>query len=195
MKRIYGFLALLLLTFLGQPLSSVSAMSKLPSPPSGKSIETSETSDSLMDNIYTDMSGLGTPLYGWAIDIFTLLFVVGTLVMILSIAFKNGQWQKYAQGTMLTSFVILLLMRGLPIIMLSMNTREDIDILFAAGVAFLSATTILMAVMSIGISADFKFNYHLIEHPKYNRWSKNLFYVAMLMTFLAVLVPWFFPQV
>lgn len=192
MNKIYGFLASLLLILLLQPLSSTSAMSKLPSPPNGKS---TESSDSFLDNIYSDVSGLGTPLYGWAIDLFTILFVVGTLVMILSIAFKNGQWQKYAQGTMLTSFVILLLMRGLPIIMLSMNTKEDIDILFAAGVAFLSATTIMMAVMSVGISADFKFNYHLIEHPKYNRWSKNLFYVAILMTFLAVLVPWFFPQV
>lgn len=192
MKKVYGFLASLLLILLVQPLSSVSAMSKLPSPPNGKSIE---SSDSFLDTIYSDVGGLGTPLYGWAIDLFTILFVVGTLVMILSIAFKNGQWQKYAQGTMLTSFVILLLMRGLPIIMLSMNTTEDIDLLFTAGVAFLSATTIMMAVMSVGISADFKFNYHLIEHPKYNRWSKNLFYVAILMTFLAVLVPWFFPQV
>lgn len=192
MAKYFSFTALLLLLISGFPQLQVNAMSKLPAPPNGKTVE---SSDSFLDSIYSDMSGLASPLYGWAIDIFTVMFVVGTIVMIMSIAFKNGQWQKYAQGTMLITFVIMLLMRGLPIILLSINTTDDIDILFTAGVSLLSAIAIMIAVMSMGISADFKFNYHMIEHPKYHRWSRNLFSVAILMTFLAILVPWIFPQV
>lgn len=191
MKKL-SFTSLLLLLISGIPQLKVNAMTKLPEPPTGKTVE---SSDSFLDSIYSDMSGLASPLYGWAIDIFTVLFVVGTIVMIMSIAFKNGQWQKYAQGTMLITFIIMLLMRGLPIIILSVNTTQDIDILFTAGVSLLSAVAIMIAVMNMGISADFKFNYHMIEHPKYHRWSRNLFSVAILMTFLAILVPWIFPQV
>lgn len=192
MRKIFSFTALLLLFISGFPQLQVNAMSKLPPPPNGKTVE---SSDSLLDGIYSDMSGLASPLYGWAIDFFTVMFVVGTIVMIMSIAFKNGQWQKYAQGTMLITFIIMLLMRGLPIILLSINTTEDIDILFTAGVSLLSAIAIMIAVMSVGISADFKFNYNMIQHPKYDRWSRNLLGVAILMTFLAILVPWIFPQV
>lgn len=192
MLKGFSFTAFLLLFFGSFPLMQVNAMSKLPQPPKGQTVE---SSDSFLDGIYSSMSGLASPLYGWAIDIFTVMFVIGTIVMIMSIAFKNGQWQKYAQGTMLITFVIMLLMRGLPIILLSINSTEDVDILFTAGVSLLSAVAIMIAAMSMGISADFKFNYHMIEHPKYHRWSRNLFGVAVLMTFLAILVPWIFPQV
>lgn len=192
MLKRFSFAAALLLIISGFPHLQVNAITKLPEPPTGKTVE---SSDKFLEGIYSGLSKELTPFYGWAVDLFTVLFVIGTIVMILSIAFKNGQWQKYAQGTMMITFIIMLLMRGLPIIVLSINSTHDIDSLFIGGVSLLSSIAIMIAVMSIGISADFKFNYHMIEHPKYHRWSRNLFSVAILMTVLSILVPWIFPQV
>lgn len=191
MTRTFSFAAVLVLLLSWIPLRKASA-APLPEPPKGT---VNPSSKDLTEGIYTELGGFMTPVYGWAVDFFTITFVVGTIVMILSIMFKNGQWQKYAQSTMLVTFIIMLLMRGVPIIVLSVNSPGDIDMMLLGAVEVLGAVAIFIAAISLPVSFLFKFGYHLIEHPKYHRWSRNLLSVSALMITLAVIIPWIFPQI
>lgn len=192
MLKIFWSVATLVILSILVPLQNAHAMPMLPDPQKG-SVEPS--SKNFADGIYSEIGGFMIPFYGWAIDFITITFLLGTIVMILSIMFKNGQWQKYAQGTMLITFVVMLLMRGVPIIVLSITSPDDIDMMLLSGVNVLGAVAIFIAAISLPISLLFKFGYHLIEHPKYHRWSRNLLSVAALMTALALIIPWFSPQI
>lgn len=161
-------------------------------PPRGKTVDSSQD---LFDSLYNSLGDLVAPAYGWAIDLFTIMFVGATIIMILSIMMKNGQWQKIAQTTMFITFILMILLRGAPIIVLSINSSEDIDLLLSSSVLALGTMAFFMAAISRPISQLFRFGYNLIEHQKYQRWSKNLISVAVLMTFLAIVIPWIFPQV
>lgn len=194
MNKRYSLIYLLFLLLSALPVSTTYAMPNMPVPPTGKTIEPSE-GNNFADSIYSEIGGFMTPFYGWAVDFLTISFVIGTIAMILSIMFKNGQWQKYAQSTMLTTFIVMLLMRGVPIVILSIHSPEDVDQLLLGGVEVLKGIGIFIAVISIPISLLFKFGHHLIEHPKYHRWSRNLIGVAVLMTVLSMVVPWIFPQI
>lgn len=182
----------LLISGILTPHQNTYAITMLPDP---RKESAEPSSNNFLESIYSEIGGSMAPLYGWAIDIFTITFLVGTIVMILSIMFKNGQWQKYAQSTMLITFIVMLLMRGVPIIMLSITSPDDIDMMLLSGVNVLGVVAIFIAAISLPISMLFKFGYHLIEHPKYHRWSRNLLSVAALMTALALIIPWFSPQI
>lgn len=190
-KKLFTSTILFILSIL-VPLQNVSAMPLIPELPKGKG---ESSSKGFAEGVFSEISGTMVSLYDWGIDIITITFLLGTIVMILSIMFKNGQWQKYAQSTMLITFIVMLLMRGVPIIVLSINSPDDIDMMLLSGVNVLGAIAIFIAAISLPISLLFKFGYHLIEHPKYHRWSRNLLSVAALMTALALIIPWFSPQI
>ncbi|MDX1806479.1 MAG: hypothetical protein R3267_05605 [Paenisporosarcina sp.] len=151
------------------------------------------SSDSLFGGISDALASLIGPAYSWGIIIITGIFVVGTLVMIMSVLFKNGQWQKFAQGTMFISFVVMLLLRGLPILILSIRNANDIDVLLRDGLLSLSYAAIFLGIISISVSLLFRLGYKLIEHPEFHRWSKNLISVSVLMMILAIAIPILFP--
>lgn len=142
------------------------------------------------------LSGSGTiaaEIYKWGIDIVTILFIIGTLTMILSIIFKNGQWQKYSQGTMFISFTTMLVLRGLPIIVLSIKSSEDFSHLLNHVINSISSAAVFLGMISISLSFLFRYGNRLIEHPDFHRWSKNLLSVAILMIVFSMIVPILFP--
>lgn len=147
----------------------------------------------LFGGLLTDFTGIMTPIYSWGIKAITILFIVATLVMIMSALFKNGQWQKYGQVTMLLSFVSMLLLRGLPIIVLSIRASEDVDALLQETMSMLSFGVIFLCLISFAVSYLFGFGYKLIEHPEFHRWAKTLRSVSVLMVIFAIAIPWLFP--
>lgn len=147
----------------------------------------------LFGGLLTDFTGIMTPVYNWGIKAITILFIVATLVMIMSALFKNGQWQKYGQVTMLLSFVTMLLLRGLPIIVLSIRASEDVDVLLHETMSMLSFGVIFLCLISFAVSYLFGFGYKLIEHPEFHRWAKTLRSVSVLMVIFAIAIPWLFP--
>jgi len=151
------------------------------------------SSDSLFGGLLNDFGGTMAPVYKWGVKYITILFVVATLVMILSALFKNGQWQKYAQLTMMLSFFAMLVLRGLPIIVLSIQKPSDVDILLQESLSMLSFGVIFLCVISIAVSFLFSFGYQLIEHPEFHRWAKTLRSVSILMMVFAIIIPWLFP--
>lgn len=152
-----------------------------------------DESDALFNGILNGIGGIAAPIYSWAVVILTILFVTGTLVMILSALFKNGQWQKYGQITMLMSFLTMLVLRGLPIIILSIQSSEDVDLLLRETLSLLGFGAVFLCLISVSVSFLFNFGYQLIAHPEFHRWAKNLRGVAALMLIFAIVMPWLFP--
>lgn len=147
----------------------------------------------LFNGIIGDLGQLASPLYSWGIKIITITFVLATVVMILSALFKNGQWQKYAQTAITMSFVSLLVLRGLPILILSVRHTDDIDLLFQDALSMLGFSVIFLCLISFAVSFLFSFGYKLIEHPEFHRWSKTLRSVSVMMLLFAIVIPWLFP--
>ena len=193
MKKVQLSILMTILTLINLPLTTLAA--KLPFDPNRQhEIKPVESSD-FLGGLISTFTDIVTPLYGWAVNIISVLFVIGAVVMMLAVLFRNGQWQKYAQGTMFYSFITMLILRGLPIIILSIRTQNDIDVLLQESLTSLSSFAIFLGILSISASLLFRFGYKLIEHPDFHRWSKNLLSVSALMMVLAIAIPWLFPQI
>ena len=196
MFRLFSYKLLIMFIMFGViVLPSQASAKPLPFMPDKKGDEliTPTSSDSLFGGIAGSLESLLRSLYNWGVIIITALFVIGTLVMILSILFRNGQWQKYAQGTMFISFVVMLVLRGMPILLLSIKSSKDIDILLHDLISALSNAAIFLGITSIFVSLLFRFGYRLIEHPEFHRWSKNLLSVSILMMIFSIVIPIIFP--
>lgn len=165
----------------------------IPVPQQDHSKLESVDSGQLFSGLLGDFTSIMTPVYSWGIKFITILFIVATLVMILSALFKNGQWQKYGQLTMLLSFVSMLVLRGLPIIVLSVRGTNDVDVLLQETLSMLSFGVIFLCIISFAVSFLFGFGYKLIAHPEFHRWAKTLRSVSVLMVIFAIAIPLFFP--
>src|SRR4051812_31603839 len=77
-------------------------------------ITTGTSLDESLANLKSAAGTLTFDIMHWGGMVISMLFILGVLMMILSILFRNGQWQKWGQGTMLVSFVSLLAIRGIP---------------------------------------------------------------------------------
>lgn len=156
---------------------------------------TPKSTNDLFGGIMESLENGAAPFYGWAVTIITAIFIVGTVVMVLALLFKNGQWQKYGQGTMFISFIVMIVLRGLPIVILSIQTMDDLDLLIQKVVTTLSYSTIFIGLIGVAVSFLFRFGERLIEHPDFHRWSKNLLTVSIMMMVFSVLVPIIFPTI
>lgn len=148
--------------------------------------------DGVIDQL-VELGGVGTVSFmDWGIKAITILFILGVILMIMSIIFKNGQWQKWGQSTMLWSFLSMLLVRAIPISILSFRNGVDVDEAFSALILSLTQIAIFLGVIGILLSFLFKFANKLIEHPEYHRWSKNVFNVSLIMMAFAFIAPFVF---
>lgn len=148
-----------------------------------------ESSFTFMDDLFSNVADLGASAFDWGIKLITILFIIGVIVMIMAMIFKHGQWQKYAQTTMLWSFISMMILRGAPIIFLSFRSKADVDTAFSTALGTLSEVAIFVGMMGIGISLLFKFGYMLIEHPEYYKWYKNARNISAIMILFAFIGP------
>lgn len=144
---------------------------------------------SFTDDIADKLTFLGSSGFDWFLKSINILFIVGVIVMIMSMIFKNVQWQKYAQTTMLWSFISLMLLRGIPIIILSFKTKADVDAAFTAALSTISEVAIFTGLIGISISLLFKFGHTLIKHPEYYKWYKNSRNISIIMISFAFFGP------
>ncbi|MBQ0140376.1 MAG: hypothetical protein KBT36_13905 [Kurthia sp.] len=128
----------------------------------------------------------------WGSIVIAILFVIGVVMMLVSIMFRNGQWQKWGQGTMLMAFLALLAIRAFPIVILSFKSGTDINDALTDGLAVFSQIALFLCVVGILLSILFRFAYALIKHPEYHRWSKNVLNVSIMMIFVALIAPYIF---
>lgn len=155
----------------------------------------STSTESLTDGLLHDLTNVLEPVYDWGITIITAAFIIGTIIMILSLITKNGQWQKFGQNTMFFSFIVLLLLRGLPVIILSIQSMKDITLMLDAFISALSQTSVYIGMIGIGVSMLFLYGFKLIGHPNFYRWSRALVAGSSIMIALSLIVPILFPTI
>lgn len=158
----------------------------------GQIIPNDSNIDGVIDHLL-EISGVSTVSFmDWGIKAITILFILGVILMIMAIIFKNGQWQKWGQSTMLWSFLSMLIVRAIPITILSFRNGVDVNEAFSALILSLTQMAIFLGVIGVLLSYLFKFAYKLIEHPEYHRWSKNVFNVSLIMMMFALIAPFVF---
>lgn len=153
------------------------------------------STESLFSGILSDISGSAVIFFDLVATFLVIAFMFGIIFMLLSFLMKNGQWQKFAQGTMMGSFFALLVIRGYPILVYSVQNSEEFASFFEQTAIVLSYTSLFIGLISIAVSFLFKFGHRLIEHQDFYRWSKNLFGVAVVMMIFSVVVPIVFPLI
>jgi len=154
-----------------------------------------QNTEDMFGGILTDLLGATDGFMNIVALFLVITFLFGVMFLLLAIMMKNGQWQKFGQMTMMGSFVSLLVVRGFPIFIYSIENKEGIMSLFEQTAILLSYTCIFIALLSIATSFLFRFGFRLIEHPDFYRWSKNLFGVAIAMIIFSIAVPFIFPMI
>ena len=146
--------------------------------------------------VVTSLQDLGAKstekIFTWGINCITIIFLCAVIMMIMAILFKNGQWQKFAQTTMLWTFLGMLAIRAVPIVILSFRSENDVDVAFSTALIAISQFTIFIGLTALMLSLLFRLAYKLIEHPEYHRWSKNTLNVSIMMIFFALIGPYLF---
>lgn len=128
----------------------------------------------------------------WAVDIISIIFVVGVIAMIFSIIFKHGQWQKYAQSTLLWTFFSLIILKALPFIIFSLQNFNDVDNLFDSALIMTQQAAIYIGVIGISLSLLFKFSHKLIKHPEFFKWQKTSRNMSIIMISFSIIGPFVF---
>lgn len=151
------------------------------------------TSNEDIFNTVNTLVEQGTPAaLDWGTKGITVIFIAAVLLMIMAIIFKNGQWQKFAQSSMLWSFIAMMVIRAIPLTILSIQGGMDVDDAFNTMIAGLTQLSLFLGVTGIMLSFLFRFIHKLIKHPEYHRWSKNVFSMSLLMMLFALVGPLLF---
>lgn len=148
--------------------------------------------DEVVNDLF-DLGGKATEkIFTWGINVITIVFLCAVIMMIMSILFKNGQWQKFAQTTMLWTFLSMVMLRAVPTIILSFRSEGDVDDAFSTALLAISQITIFIGLIALMLSLLFRLAHKLIEHPEYHRWSKNTLNVSLMMILFALIGPYIF---
>lgn len=70
-----------------------------------------EKDDSFGSSIIQKIEGMYAPAFKVGVNIFSISFVLGVIVMVMALITKNGQWMKWATGSMIFSFISMMSMR------------------------------------------------------------------------------------
>ncbi|WP_209124489.1 hypothetical protein [Alkalihalobacillus sp. BA299] len=156
-------------------------------------IEKKDTSDLLGFSQSFD-SWIG-PVYNFGINMLTILFIAAIISMAFAIITKTGQWMKWATGTMVFSFIALLILRIGPIIFLTTNA-VGITLIVSDTVGFLKAVSFWAAIGMILVGLYIRLLHKVVsDHPEYFRWSKGLFVGALILGVLSGVIPLLFKVV
>jgi len=135
------------------------------------------------------------PVYNFGINILTILFVAAIISMAFSIVTKTGHWMKWATGTMIFSFIALLILRIGPILFLTTNA-VGITLIVSDAVHFLKAIAFWAAIGMVLVGLYIRILHKVVSnHPEYFRWSKGLFVGSMILGFLSGVIPLLFKVV
>jgi hypothetical protein len=135
------------------------------------------------------------PVYNFGINILTILFIAAIISMAFAIITKTGHWMKWATGTMIFSFIALLILRIGPILFLTTNV-VGITLIVSYTVHFLKAIAFWAAIGMILVGLYIRLLHKVVSnHPEYFRWSKGLFVGAFILGLLSGVIPLLFKVV
>lgn len=190
MKKLLIFFIILLGFQASLSNNRVSAVNKiLPAKRDPNTMPITPTDSSgFFQSMMTSLDSSLPAVYEVGMNVITIIFIVAVIGYAMALLFKNGQWMKWSAGIMLSSLVVILLLRGGPILFYS-TTVMGVPTLIKDIMSFLTATGVFIAVGMLLTSLLFRFNYKLLRHPDYHRWSRRLLVGSILVATLSTVIP------
>ncbi|WP_251609855.1 hypothetical protein [Priestia koreensis] len=134
------------------------------------------------------LNGLLPKVMDVGIKVITIMFVAAVIVMAFALLMKNGQWTKIGTGVMISSFVAIIMLRVVPIFMLT-SDRMNITLFVNDALDLLKHISFVAAIGMVIIGFFIRFLHQLLNHPDYFRWSKRLYIGALILTILSTFIP------
>ncbi|UNL87529.1 hypothetical protein [Priestia koreensis] len=193
MKRILQYITLSSLMVLVVMFSSqthVFASSDIPNfvPKQGDMKIEAKRIDSGTSFMSDTLNGLLPKVMDVGIKVITIMFVAAVIVMAFALLMKNGQWTKIGTGVMMGSFVAIIMLRVVPIFMLT-SDRMNITLFVNDTLDLLKHISFVAAIGMVIIGLFIRFLHQLLNHPDYFRWSKRLYIGALILTILSTFIP------
>ncbi|KAA6449287.1 hypothetical protein F8161_19740 [Bacillus cereus] len=153
--------------------------------------KTSEKDDSFGSSIIQKIEGMYAPTFKTGVNIFSILFVLGVIVMVMALITKNGQWMKWATGSMIFSFVSMMSLRLGVYFLFSSDVVSFMNI-FTDFLDLFKATALIFTPFMLIAGIRLRRIHESTKQPEYYRWSNRVITGSCFLCMLAVLAPWLF---
>lgn len=120
--------------------------------------------------------------------LFAIMFVCGVVALAAAITLKHGQWMKWATNTMIFTMIAILLIRLGPILFLTLNL-VGFKLLLQYTISTIVVALFYISVGMLLVSLFLKMLHQMFEHPKYFKWSRNLFNGSIIVLLLSTFAP------
>ncbi|KAA0794856.1 hypothetical protein [Bacillus sp. BPN334] len=156
--------------------------------------KTSEKDDSFGSSIIQKIEGMYAPTFKTGVNIFSILFVLGVIVMVMALITKNGQWMKWATGSMIFSFVSMMSLRLGVYFLFSSDVVSFMNI-FTDFLDLFKATALIFTPFMLIAGIRLRRIHESTKQPEYYRWSNRVITGSCFLCMLAVLAPWLFANI
>ena len=146
----------------------------------------SSSSDGLMGSVQRQIDEWTPLVYEIGIDVIIIILISSVVILAFATATKHGQAMRWSGGTMLISFIVIMLLKIGPIFVLTADIIS-IRLLVTDIVNMLASIGRYAALTMILVGLYFHWFYKIHKHPEFFRWHKNL-YIGSAVIFLMSLV-------
>ena len=150
-----------------------------------------EKDDSFGSSIIQKIEGMYAPAFKGGVNIFSISFVLGVIVMVMALITKNGQWMKWATGSMIFSFISMMSLRLSVYFLFSSDVFSFMNI-FTDFLDLFKATALIFTPFMLIAGIRLRKIHESTKQPEYYRWSNRVITGSCLLCMLAVLAPWLF---
>lgn len=121
--------------------------------------------------------------------IFTIMFLFGVVRMGYSIVTKTGQIMKGSTGLLIWVPITYFIIKIFLILMFTTN-GNNVTLLASDIISLIKKSSYFTSVGMVLIGLVLFLFYRFLNHPEYGRWSKRLWLSAILLSFLATIMPY-----
>lgn len=125
------------------------------------------------------------------VNIFSISFVLGVIVIVMALITKNGRWMKWAIGSRIFSFVSMMAMRLSVFFLFSSDVYSFMNI-FTDFLDLFKATALIFTPFMLIAGIRLRSIHESTKQPEYYHWSNRVIMRSCLLCMLAVLAPWLF---
>lgn len=152
---------------------------------------TPSSDGSLFDGVVSEFATYIPFIYTGFCILLTIWFIISVGVLGLSYVVKNGQWTKFGSGSMIWSFISILVVRGGPILFFALDSYGMIPLLEDL-LILVTNIGIYLAIGLFLVSLLFTFFYKLIKHSDFFRWANRLRISSAFTVVLSLVIPYLF---
>lgn len=121
--------------------------------------------------------------------IFTIMFLFGVVRMGYSIVTKTGQIMKGSTGLLIWVPITYFIIKIFLILTFTTNGK-NVTLLASDIISLIKKSSYFTSIGMVLIGLVLFLFYRFLNHPEYGRWSKRLWLSAILLSFLATIMPY-----